>query len=285
MVAEAIPDLWRAKEDATRLYQLYLCRLQMSRRHERIVAACSRIRRYAARGPGPPAGLFTFSFEIDSLCDLKDYQAAWRRLRLREEIVYGERLDLRNREWSSADAWELAFSYAPLLFFLGRYRHGCALLETSLGFWLGGRKTRSFDILFHVYNGDEEPWNRCRVTLSHFYRRLGKDLLQWRDWEAFVNGFHARLFRLSSVRRAELLADPGRLAVFFGKLMEVRAERTASGVGGSQSDLIESAAKVSKRQEATRQELDEFEKRIKPARERTKRKLQELFPELRRLPK
>jgi hypothetical protein len=67
--------------------------------------------------------------------------------------------------------------------------------------------------------------------------------------------------------------------------MEVRAERTTSGVVGSQSDLIESAAKVSKRQEATRQELDEFEKRIKPARERTKRKLQELFPELRRLPK
>jgi hypothetical protein len=285
VVAEAIPDLWRAEEDATRLYQLYLCRLRMNHRHERIVAVCPRIRRYAVRGPGPTAGLFTFSFEIDSLCDLKDYPAAWRRLRLREEIVYGERLDFRNREWSSADAWELAFSYAPLLFFLGRYRRGCALLETSLGFSLGGGKTRSFDILFHVYNGDEEPWNRCRVTLSHFYRRLGKDLRQWRDWEAFVNGFHARLFRLSSVRRDDLLADPGRLAVFFDKLIEVRAERTTSGVGGGQSDLIESAAKVRKRQEATRQKLDEFKKRIKPVQECMNCKLQELFPELCGLPK
>lgn len=283
-MADAIPDLWRAKEDATRLYELYLCRLWMNHRHERIVAVCPQIRRYAARGPGPPEGLFTFSFEIDSLCDLKDYRAAWRRLRVREETVYGERFDLRSREWSGADGWELAYWYAPLLYFLGRYRQGCSLLETSLGFCFDGRKARSFDILFHVYNGDEEPCHRCRVTLSHFYRRLGKDLRQWRHWEAFVNGLHARLFRLSRVRRDELLADPRRLAVFFDKLMEARAERTTSGVGGSQSDLIESAPKVRKRQEATRKTLDAFEKRIKPVQDRMNRKLQELFPDLRELP-
>jgi hypothetical protein len=284
-VAEAIPDLWQAKEDAARLYPLYLCRLQMNHLHERVVAACPRIRRHAARGPGPTEGLFTFSFEIDSLCELKDYHTAWRRLRLRDKIAFGERLDLRGRAWSSADAWELAFSYAPLLFFLGRFRQGCELLETSLGFWFGGRKARSFDILFHVYNGDDEPWHRCRVTLSHFYGRLGKDLRQWRHWEAFVNGFHPRLFRLSGVRSEELMVDPGRLAVFLDKLMEVQAERTISGVGGSQSDLIDSAARVRKRQEATQQQLDEFKERIRPVQERTNRKLQELFPELQGLPR
>lgn len=284
-MAEVIPDLWRAKLDARRLYQLYLCRLQMNHRHERVVAVCPQIRRYAARGPGPTEGLFTFSIEIDSLCDLKDFQAAWRRLRRREEIVFGKRLDLRGREWSRSDYWELAFSYAPLLFFLGRYRQGCELLEISLGFWFSGRKARSFDILFHVYNGDEEPRNRCRVTLSHFYRRVGRDLRQWRHWVGFVNGFHPRLFRLSRVGRDELMADAGRLPVFFDKLMEVRAERTTSGVGGSQSDLIDSAAKVKKRQDAIQRKRDEFHERIKSVQELTDSKLRELFPELQGLPR
>lgn len=279
-MAEPIPDLWRAKEDAARLYELYLCRLQMNHRHERVVVVCPRIRRYAARGPGPNEGLFTFSFEIDSLCELKDYHAAWRRLRLREQVVFGARFDLRSRQWSSADGWDLAFSYAPLLFFLGRYRQGCQLLETSLGFCFGGKKARSFDILFHVYNGDEEPWDRYTVTLSHFYGRLGRDLRQWRHWEAFVGGFHPRLFRLSGVRRDELMANPGRLGVFVDKLREVRAERTTSRAGGSQSDLIDSAAKVRKRQDATQRKLDEFNERIKPVMERTNLKLLELFPEL-----
>src|SRR5205085_10072380 len=87
------------------------------------------------------------------------------------------------------DAWEWTFYYAPLLFFLRRYREGCLLLETALGFWCSRRKVRSYDILFYVYNADEQPSNRCRVTLSHFYERLGKSLREWQHWEAFVNGF------------------------------------------------------------------------------------------------
>ena len=154
-----------------------------------------------------------------------------------------------------------------------------------MGFSFVGRNARSFDILFHVYNGDEEPSNLCRVTLSHFYGRLGRDLHQWRHWEAFVNGFHPRLFRLSGVRSDELMADPARLEEFFDKLMDVRAERTTSGVGGSQSDLIDSAAKVSKRQDAAQRKWDEFHERIKPEQERINRKLRELFPELPGLPR
>jgi hypothetical protein len=281
MMSGAIPDLWRAEEDTPRLYQLYLSRLQMNRLHERVVAACRQIRRYAARGPGATAGLFTFSHEIDSLCALKNYQAAWRQLRLRDAILFGERFDLARRRWSADDESQLVFYYAPLLFFLGRYRQGCTLLETSLGFWFNGRKPPSYDILFHVYNADKDPRDRCRVTLTHFYDRLGKCLREWQHWEAFVHGFHPRLVRMSGVRREELLANPGLLAVFFDKLMDVRDERTTSGVTGGQWDLIESAAKVKKRQEATQRKLDEFEEWIKPVQERTNRKLQELFPELR----
>lgn len=82
-----IPDLWRTQEDASRLYKLYLVRLRMNGLHEQVVAACRQIRRYASRGPGAKVGLFAFSFEIDSLCDLKNYNQAWRRLRLFEETV------------------------------------------------------------------------------------------------------------------------------------------------------------------------------------------------------
>jgi hypothetical protein len=282
-MAERIPDLWRLKEDVERLYMRYLNRLQMNHLHENVVSACCQIRRYASRGPGLKAGLFTFSFEIDSLCDLKDYQAAWRQLRMRERVIYGERLDLAHREWSATDGPELAFAYAPLLFFLGRHRQGCRLLETALGFWFRGRKARSYDVLFHVYNGDEQPCNRCRVTLSHFYDRLGKGLREWQHWEAFINGFHSRLFRLARVRRQELLDDSRGLAVFFDRLMRIRDDRTTSGVTWGQRDLIESPTNVRRRQDAVQEELEKFRERIKPTHERITTRLQELFPELRGL--
>lgn len=280
---QSVPDLWRRKEDATRLYQLYLCRLQLNHLHERAISACRQIRRHASRGPGASEGLFTFSFEIDSLCDLQNYEAAWRQLRRRDGIILGERLDLARRDWSVSDGWGLASYYAPLLFFRGRYQLGCKLLETWLGFWFKGKAIRSSDILFHVYNGHAEPRNRCHVTLAHFYDRLGKRLRDWEHWEAFVNGFHPRLFGLAGIRREDLLVDSGNLAAFFDRLRSLRKERTTSGVGGSQSDLLDSAAKVRKRQQATQRRLDDFKGRIRPTKDRTNRKLVQLFPELRSL--
>jgi hypothetical protein len=279
-VADVIPDLWRANEDAVRVYQFYLSHLLINDMHERVVAACRQIRRYAARGPGATEGLFTISIEIESLCALKDYEAAWRRLRLQEEIAFGKRIDLRSRQWSKADWSELIFSYAPLSYFRGRYRQGCRLLETWLDFWFTGTKPRSFEILFNVYSREVEPTVRGGVTLSHFYARLGRNLRQWRHWEAFVNGFHPRLFRVSGVPRDELLADPARLAEFSDKLIDLQRRRCTSGVDGGESDLIESPAKVKKRQDATRRQLAAFRGRTKPVQERTDRKLKELFPDL-----
>ena len=132
---------------------------------------------------------------------------------------------------------------------------------------------RSFDILFHIYNGDEEPANRCRITLMHFYTRLGKGLSDWPHWEAFVNGFHPRLLRCSGIRREELLADSTRLVPFFDKLMEVRAERTTSGVTRGQADLVESPEKVRVWQEATQGKLEQFQERNKLTHERIDVKL------------
>jgi hypothetical protein len=274
------PNLWLSESDATRLYQLYLCRLQMYGMHPQVIEACQHIRRHAARNPGPTAILFTYSIEIDSLCELKQYEAAWKRLRSQEKTARGERLDLRRHKWSKGDGFELEFSYAPLLYFRGQYRRGCKLLETSLGFWFGEKKVRSFDLLWGVVNGDEEPQHRCRVTLSHFYRRLGKSLNEWQYWDQFVNGLHPRFFPLAGMKRAELLAEPERLQPFVDALTRLRDERTPSGIGGSQSDLVESAAKVRKRQSAMQRKLNAFSERIKPETERTDRRLKQLFPEL-----
>lgn len=282
-MAERIPDLWRAKEDVLRLYEIYLIRLSMNRLHERIVSACRQIRRYASRGPGPREGLFTFSIEIDALCELGRYQTAWRQLRLREEILFGRRLDLARRRWSAREAPLLPWDYVSLLFFLGRYRLGCALLETALGFSFRGKKVPSYDLLLYVYNDDEEPRNRYRVTLAHFYARLGRELREWRHWPAFVNGFSEKLFRLAGVGRAELLADSGRLPTFVGNLEQILRERTPTRITRGQADLIESPAKVRKWQEATQAKLEAFEERIQPVREEREAKLEELFPELRGL--
>lgn len=284
-MAWRIPDLWRLREDAARLYQLYFCRLWLNRMHSRVVEACRQIRRYAARGPGAKAGLFTFSYEIESLCELKQYSKAWRRLRLREEIVHGKRFDLRRRQWTTNDAHELAFSYAPVLYFLGRFRLGCFLMETSLGVWFREKKKVSYEIANHVLNGTKKPWHRCGVTLSHFYARLGKDLRAWRDWEAFVHGFHPKLFRLGGVRRDELLEDPDKLEGFLDRLNQIQAQRTTCGVWGGQRDLIENVTQVKRRQKATQKQLDESKEQIKPTRERMDVKLRELFPELQGLPR
>ncbi len=262
-MAARIPDLWRTNEDAARLYRLYLAHLQMNGQHVRVVSACRQIRRYAARGPGPKEGLFTFCFEIDSLGELKDYKAAWRQLRVQEKMVFGQRLDLSGRSWTADEGAQLTYYYAPLLFFLRRYRQGCTLLETSLDFWFAGPKVHSYQLLHHICNGDEEPWHRCRVTLSHFYARLGKDLRQWRHWQAFVNGFHPRHFRRARLRREQLLAQPGKLIAFCDSLM---------------------AEQLVKRQQSRQQKVDEFEERIKPTLQRTHTKLQQLFPELQALP-
>jgi hypothetical protein len=275
-MARRIPDLWKSKErDATRLYSLFLAHLQLEHKHERIVSASRQIRRYAARGPGLKRAVFTFGSEIDALCDQKQFKTAWRQLRLRDRILFGKQ-SIWKQDW--------AWNHAPLLYFLKRYTEGCALLEEALDVWFDGRNFESYDnLLFQVYNSDKSPWHRCRVTLSHFYRRLGKDLREWRHWQAFVDGFHPKLFRLVDVRRGELLADAGRLPVFFDRLLSIRSKRVPTRIGNGQADLIDNPAKVKKRQDAIRNRSGRNDERAKSKRERTNAKLSELFPELRDL--
>ena len=85
------------------------------------------------------------------------------------------------------------------------------------------------------------------------------DLLRWRRWESFVNGFDPRLFRLAAVRPEEMLAEPRRLAGFFYKrLMAIRDERTTSGTTRGERDLTDSAETVRNRQNALQEKRGRF---------------------------
>lgn len=276
-----IPDLWRINEDAKRLYQLYLCQLSTSGAYERVVTASRQIRRHATRGQGRAAGIFTSWFEIEALCELRQYQTAWRQLRRWEEVALGRRIDRRRQTWPLDEVAWFEHLHVPLLYFMGRYRQGCRLLEAMLDSMLDARRVRSWELLFRIYNGDKEPANRCRVTLTHYYSRLGKDLLRWPRRESFVNGFHPRLFGLAAVRPEEMLADPQRLAGFYKRLMAIRDERTTSGTTCGERDLTDSAETVRKRQNALQEKRGCFNERYKSRRKLLNAKLLGLFPELR----
>lgn len=276
-MASAIPDLWKSNDDAERMYSIYLATLMKHDQNQQIVEACSVIRRYATRGPGAAAALFTYWFEGHALCELEQYDLAWRQLLRAEEIETGERIDWRRRQWSAKDHQKLIYRYAPLLYFRGRYRAGCELLELGLGFMLNCPELKSIYILHDVYNNDRSPSIPARVTLTHFYRRLGKNLGEWPKWERFLNGFDERIFSITGVSREELISNPRRLKRFFDNLIKAKEER---GVGFNEEDLVESLTKVRKRQKAR---LRESKERNKQNAERVKQlriRMREVFPDL-----
>lgn len=281
-MAYKIPNLWNEDPAMIPYYRIFLSHLQMAGKHDRIVAACRQIRRYAERGARLDDALFTFHEEIGALCDLKKYKTAWRVLQARDDMLYGPQADVANHP-ERANPYELEPLYAPLLFYLKRYQTGCAVKEAALDPWFRRGKMQSYNVLFAVYNGEREPTHRFRVTLAHFYERLGRDLAEWQHWTAFVNGFHPKLFRMAGVGREDLLHDAAQISPFFEKLLAIRNERLTSGIGGSVSDLLDSPAKVKQRQARRQQAVKAFDRRIAGTRREVEKKLADLFPELREL--
>lgn len=274
-----IPDLWRLGEDAARLYQLFLAHLSSGRRYQRIVDACRRIRAHASRGPGAMAAAFTFHIELDALCDLRQYEAAWRCLKRREDVIYGKRIRLIPKAFGK-DRWAIMSLYIPLLYFRGRYRRGCALMEAELEYLLRREWSDSYHLQFYVYNSDRVPWHRARVTLAHFYRSLKRDLGDWPQWPRFVNGFPDKLFRLAGIRRDELLGDSALLQVFRDRLQAVADERTGSRGSRGAADLLQSAAKVKKWHDANDKKRKSSDQEIAAGRQEYRDKLLKYFPEL-----
>lgn len=229
--------------------------------------------------------MFTFFWEIDALCELKDYRGALRQLRRRDAMIGEFQPKRLRRTRNDPELIQiLATDYAPLFYFLGRYREGCLWLEKWLATWFQQRKVSSFDFWLHVIDPDAEPVIRQRVALSHFYRKLGRDLREWRHWPQFVSGFHPRLFRLAGIAREALLADSRLLTPFCENLLRIREQRNFTGTSGGLSDLIQSAAQVRKEQLRIQRQLDASSKWIQPRIDQSEARIRELFPELLRPP-
>lgn len=278
------PDLFASQEtgEARRLYELYLSCLMVRHRHEDMVRACRTIRGHARRGPGTREGVFTYWYEINALCSLGKYPAAWRALTRRDALVHGKRMSISGGKKSLLGTWtEITCHHAPILYFLGRYRRGCALLETALDAAMRSGRQRSYELLFRVFKPEREPGAIHRVTLRHFYDRLGRSLDQWRHWARFLEGFHPRMFTLARVDREDLLLHPERMEMFFNRLMRARAERTGhSMIGRGEKDLLEAPSRVRRWHLATRRKMVRWARRSSRHRNATEEKLRALFPDL-----
>jgi hypothetical protein len=280
-----LPNLFSGplkSKDSRRLYDLFLARLSQAGQGNRIVTACRIIRRMARRAGRPQAAAFTFFWEIEGHGVNRDFEAMWRTLRAWEIASTGRRLNIRTHRWTQKEHHQLIFRYAPLLYMRGRYRLGCRLMETALEM-ASHRKGWSFDWLWHVYKPMNKPASTYDVTLSHFYRALGRDLTEWKLWAEFLDDLDPRLFRLSGVVQEAMLVNPRLLKKLFEWITLERRKRLFTGTTDGLRDLIEAPGKVQRRQSARGRQimrvveqpgLDAFEQRFR-----------ELFPELNELPR
>jgi hypothetical protein len=172
------------------------------------------------------------------------------------------------------------FEEVPIRYAAGRWEEGRLALETYLRAALGKRHVTAYELLFSIYNEDSpEPTNRCRVTLWHFYSKLGRRLDEWEGWRTWVLWLHAGLLRVANVRRAELLANAGLLPGFYERLMRERERRSrGSGVTFGQPDLVDSERKVRKRHEALHLRHERWATRPNPLRDEINTKMRTYFP-------
>jgi len=277
---QPVPNLfrtWDNPKQIERYYSLYLAKLHAAHRTHRLVEVCRSIRRYARNHGKPKAGLFTFQYEMYACEGIGDAEAMWRLLRGWDRTALGKTVDLANQRWNAEDAHRLLFLYAPLLYLRGRYRLGCQLLEEALKMH-SRQEGWSFELLWHVYKPLPRPSTIYDVTLTHFYRALGRDLGDWPLWGAFVDDFHSKLFRLSGIRRERLRSDPALLKPFFEWISGERERRLFTHTTMGEADLVESRAKVKRRQTDVATKIARLVN--DPRRLRLEEELKKIFPEL-----
>jgi hypothetical protein len=275
----AIPNLIVGDPDQARakwFYRQFLTALLHAGQTERVVEVCRAIRRFAKQAGKPELGHWTFDDEDYAYGKLGDFRAQWRLLRERERTFCGKTLDLKKHRWKREEAFFLMYYYAPLLFLRSQYVLGLDLLEKGLRFCAN---FKSYDLLGHIYNDIKTPRHRHEVTLSHFYRILGRDLRDWRYWSKFIDGFHSKLFRLSGIPREDIRNDPSLLKPFSDWMCSELHRRTFTGVSSGEADLIDSVAAVKKRQDALAAKLSRFEA-TPPTEAQIDQALRRVFPEL-----
>ena len=277
----SVPNLFRTftnGDDIERYYSVYLVQLLRAKRTRRVLEACRCIRRFAKNYGQPKAGLFTFQWEMEAYQGRKrNAPAIWRVLRSWDRMALGKAVDLARHPWDSEGAHRLLFSYAPLLYLRKHYQLGCELLEKAIKMH-AGRKGWAFDLLWHVYKPILRPATTYDVTLTHFYRALGRDLPQWELWSDFVDDFPEKLFRSSGVSRTSLRRDSRLLEPFFQWICAERKRRLFTHTTMGVVDLLESAAKVKQRQKSEAKKIARWAN--DPQRKNLEEKIRKTFPEL-----
>jgi hypothetical protein len=277
-----VPNLFRDQDarEAKRLYSLYLSRLMAKSRQRRIVEACQQIRNYAARLKQPRSADFTFQFEIDALCKLRRFADAWKQLRRLERIAHGKNISLTAKKWGP-EQLDWFWNYHPhILYFLGRYQPAGRMLEALFAEKMSrSEEGLSYELLPHIYKPVARPCDRHEVTLYHVYRKLGKKLLEWPQWEQFVNGFDPKLFTLAHIQREDLLRDAKLLRQFCEAIDKERKQRLTANVSTGDRDLVAPLEEVQQFQDAVaaKKALQD------PVIAQREKQLQEVFPELQRL--
>ena len=276
------PNLFREQpqQEAKRLYTLYLSHLMAKARDRRVVEACQQIRAYATRLKQPRSADFTFQFEIDALCKLRRFSDAWKQLRRLERIANGKNINLNAKEWEP-EQLDWFWHYHPhILYFLGRYQLACRLLEALLAAKMAyPEEGLSYQLLPHVYKPVARPRERHEVTLYHLYRKLDKNLLEWPQWEQFVNGFDPKVFSLADIQREDLLQDASLLRPLCEAISTERKQRLTANVSAGEHELIDSPNEVQRFQDnvAAKRALQD------PVIAQREQQLKEMFPELKRL--
>lgn len=277
-----VPNLFldRNAREAKRLYSLYLAQLMTKSRKRRIVEASQQIRNYAARLKQPRSADFTFQFEIDALCKLRRFADAWKQLRRFERIAHGKNISLSKRKWEP-EQLDWFWHYHPhILYFLGRYQLAARMLEALFAEKLSHPEAGvSYELLPDIYKPVSRPRDRHEVTLYHVYRKLGKKLSEWPQWEQFVNGFDPELFNLTNIQREDMLRDASLLRPFYEAISKERKERLTAHVSVGERELIDSPEEVQRFQNdvTAKRALQE------PIITQDEKQLREIFPELQRL--
>jgi hypothetical protein len=265
--------------EASRLYEIALSRLLFAGRNQDTIAAARRVRAHVRRAGLWPEGGWTYTWEIEALLNLQRPRAAWAQYRRWLRSIR-QRTSIATVEQRARSVPPMVQYEFPILYAWGKWAAGARALEAYLAMALRKEsvwRPTALDLMYAIY-GDPEPEAKPRVTLTHFYGKLGKTLDQWPDWRRWVRALHPRLLDIGGVTRRRLRDDPALLPDMYRRIVEERRCRTPTHMSSGLKDLVEPEPKVRARQERIREERRISAGRFRGRAEKVRAKVREYFP-------
>lgn len=219
-----VPDFFDNPE-ADRLYQMLLLRLNPEERPKLVIEACQQILTHAERRDSADTPFYAFSWQIDALVQLRKFAKA---LTVAEECElqsFGKRSSMPPTAMDSSNAYMLRNTHGPILYFLQRYNDARIIFDMYSSLCMTNCKN-SLSLLPYIYSSIDEPEILPCVAHQHVYRKLGIELTQWSEWEAFVSRFSNSILKRAKILREDLLLRPELLAAI-DAVQRSNAEKSA----------------------------------------------------------